>query len=118
MSAALVKILWTIGITVAVSLLVALLVRALVLLTARVERAVAATRPEARVCPVDQGIPDEDVAAVFAAVYAVIGPHRLVHIGAGSHGRSWIAEGRVAHHASHMPHAPRRTAVERHKEEP
>jgi hypothetical protein len=117
MSAVLLKTLWVMGITVAVSMLVALMVRGLVGLSARVERAVASRVPEARVCPIDEGIPDEDVAAVFAAVYAVIGPHRVVHIGPGGYGRSWIAEGRVAHHASHTPHAPRRAAPERHKEE-
>jgi hypothetical protein len=115
MGAVFVKTFWVLAITVGVSLLVALLVRGLVRLTARVERAVASAAPEAKVCPVDLGIPDEDVAAVFAAVYAVVGPHRVVHIGPG--GRSWIAEGRVAHHASHMPHAPRRAAGERHREE-
>jgi hypothetical protein len=117
MSAVLLKTLWVIGITVAVSLLVALMVRMLVAITARLERAAGSVLPEARVCPVDLGIPDEDVAAVFAAVYAVIGPHRVVHIGPGGYGRSWITEGRVAHHASHTPHAPRRAAPERHKEE-
>lgn len=116
MGAALLKTLWVIGITVGVSLAVALLVKALVGLTARIER--AASVPEARVCPVDQGIPDEDVAAVFAAIYAVIGPHRLVHIGAAGHGRTWTAEGRVAHHASHsVHHGPRRPPGERHREE-
>jgi hypothetical protein len=117
MGAVFVKTLWVLAITVGVSLLVALLVRALVTLTARVERAVSSAAPQARVCPIDEGIPDEDVAAVFAAIYAVIGPHRLVHIGMGGHGRSWIAEGRVAHHGSHTPHAPRRPGGERHREE-
>lgn len=116
MSVALVKILWVIGITVSVSLFVALLVNLLTSLTARIERASAV--PEAKVCPVDLGIPNEDVAAVSAAVYALIGPHRLTHIGMGAHGRSWINEGRVAHHRSHsVPHAPRRVGGERHKEE-
>lgn len=116
MGVVLLKTFWILAITVGVSLLVALLVRGLVALTARVEQAVGSAVPEAKVCPVDLGIPEEDVAAVFAAVYAVIGPHRVVHIGPA--GRSWIAEGRVAHHASHTPHTPRRAAPERHKEEP
>ena len=43
------------------------------------------------------------VAAVAAAVYTVLGAHRLVHIGEAAPGAAWTATGRLAHHASHMP---------------
>ena len=46
------------------------------------------------------------VAAVAAAVYAVLGAHRLVHIGEAERGPGWVTTGRLAHHGSH---APRRT---------
>ena len=43
------------------------------------------------------------VAAIAAAVYAHIGPHRLVHIHEVPRGPGWTAIGRIAHHASHAP---------------
>jgi hypothetical protein len=53
--------------------------------------------------------PSEHVAAIAAAVYAVLGVHRIVHIEERDRGRVWTAEGRMAHHASHnVPHRPHR----------
>jgi hypothetical protein len=46
------------------------------------------------------------VAAVAAAVYAVLGAHRLVRIGESAPTPTWVTAGRAAHHLSH---APRRT---------
>ena len=43
------------------------------------------------------------VAAIAAAVYAHIGPHRLVHIHEVPRGPGWTAIGRLAHHTSHVP---------------
>jgi hypothetical protein len=45
------------------------------------------------------------VAAISAAVYAVIGPHRIVYIAAVRPGSNWTAEMRTQHHTSHAPHA-------------
>ena len=43
------------------------------------------------------------VAAVAAAVFAVLGAHRLVRIGEGAPAPTWTAAGRAAHHLSHSP---------------
>jgi hypothetical protein len=104
MTHALLQMLVVLGITFAVAMLVAAGIKLLVRLTARLE--LAAGGPEAaKVCPIDEGIPEDDVAALTAALYAIIGPHRIVHIGGAGHGRSWAAEGRAAHHTSHaVPH--------------
>lgn len=44
---------------------------------------------------------DHEVAVISAAVAAVIGAHRIVHIEPGFQGIGWQAEGRAAHHGSH-----------------
>lgn len=55
--------------------------------------------------PVDETA--NHVAVVAAAVYHVIGAHRLVHIGeAAPGGAAWRTTGRVLHH---MGHAPKRS---------
>jgi hypothetical protein len=41
------------------------------------------------------------IAVITAAVYAAIGPHRIVFIGETSPGSSWTAAMRTRHHASH-----------------
>ncbi len=41
------------------------------------------------------------VAAISAAVYAVAGPHRIVHIEHGVRSPAWVAAGRVRHHSAH-----------------
>lgn len=46
------------------------------------------------------------VAAISAAVYAVIGAHRIVYIGETQPGTGWTAETRLRHHGSHAPHTP------------
>jgi hypothetical protein len=108
-SAAIVKMLWIGGISIAVSMAVAVLIRMMVALGAHVERvARRGSPPEARVCPVGPGISDEDVAVVSAALYAAIGPHRVVHLAEAGRGRAWVSEGRASHHTSHAPtHRPK-----------
>ena len=55
----------------------------------------------------DQGIPDEDIAAVMAAISALVGgEHRILHIEPAQHGVGWLAAGRQAQHQSYQP--PRR----------
>jgi oxaloacetate decarboxylase beta subunit len=46
-------------------------------------------------------IPDRHVAVISAAVAAIMGPHRIVHIEPAHQGLGWQAEGRAAHHGSH-----------------
>jgi hypothetical protein len=49
------------------------------------------------------------VAAIAAAVFAVVGAHRLVYIGEVSPGEAWRITGRQLHQVSHLPkRAPQR----------
>lgn len=50
-----------------------------------------------------EAIADEDVAAIAAALAAMIGEHRILHIQPAQHGVGWLAEGRQAQHQSHQP---------------
>jgi hypothetical protein len=63
------------------------------------------TQPVAR--PVQLAAPEEGalIAAISAAVYAVIGAHRIVYVAPVRPGSSWTAEARTVHHTSHAPHA-------------
>ena len=54
--------------------------------------------------PVGTPAPD-DIVVIAAAVYAMTGTQRIVHIEDVSRGRTWTASGRAAHYASH--HLPR-----------
>ena len=49
----------------------------------------------------DQEIPIEDVVAIAAAIAAMVGDHRILHI--EPHSAEWSTAGRVAHHHSHLP---------------
>lgn len=99
LTAAIFKSLQVFGIAIAISLMVALVIKLLVALTARLEKAKAPGLPTGTVCPIGSGVPDEDVAALSAAIFAMIGPHHILHIGY-SH-RSWSSDGRAAQHRTH-----------------
>lgn len=88
------------GLAIVISLLVALLIRAMVRTTARFEQALPSGMPTGTVCPIEHGIPEEDVAALSAAVYSMIGEHRILHIAPSGHG--WTSEARTSQH-SHPP---------------
>jgi hypothetical protein len=50
----------------------------------------------------------DHVAAIAAAVFATVsGAHRIVRIEPGHSGEGWAAEGRLAHHGSHVRHGNR-----------
>lgn len=90
-----------------ISMTVALLIRGIVLVVSRLQE--AAPEPMRRGQERVPAVEDE-IAAVAAAVYAVMGPYRIVHIQPQRRGSAWTAEGRYAHHASHtVPHHPRQT---------
>ncbi|MBP8285640.1 MAG: hypothetical protein KAX57_02250 [Rhodoferax sp.] len=88
------------GVSIVIAMLVAVLIKVMVAVTGRLERAAAADAvPQGEVCPVFLGIPDEDVAALSAAIFAAIGPHHILHI--SGTGRAWASQGRAAQHTSH-----------------
>ncbi|MBT3066470.1 OadG family transporter subunit [Rhodoferax sp. U11-2br] len=66
---------------------------------------VKVTTPQAPAPSVtSQDTPEEDIAAIMAAVAAVIkGEHHILHIGPTQHGANWVAAGRQAQHGSHQP---------------
>ncbi len=120
-SIAVIKALQVYGIAIAVSFLVAALIKVMVAVMGRLERPAAgpavATTPvvatkvaaEPRPGVPDEvaaeprlGIPDEVVAAISAAVAVVVGPHRILHISEAN--SSWTQSGRAVHHASHSGH--------------
>ena len=120
-SLALIKALQIYGIATVIAFLVAALIKVMVWVTGRLEQPATvkaqpsnvtsatsvapapATAPEPATHP---GIPEEDVAAIFAAIFAVIGPHHILHIGHAS--STWTSQGRAEHHTSHSGlHRPR-----------
>lgn len=92
---------------IVISLLVALLIRGVVNTLSATKKKPAA--PEAPVVQAPVDFLRADIPAIAAAVYAVIGAHRIVHIDSRAHGAGWTAEGRLAHHTSHnIVRRPRR----------
>ncbi|HMV05742.1 MAG TPA: hypothetical protein PKA30_09360 [Accumulibacter sp.] len=100
LTAATLKALQVYGIAIVISVLVALLIKMMVSLTGRMEKSKPADIPTGTVCPVGLGVPDEDVAALSAAIFVAMGPHRILHIAPSSHG--WASGARAAQH-SHTP---------------
>jgi len=91
------------GLMVVIAGLAALLIRGIVVALASTQRKAAAPTPVS--ISVAPAVDDTaaHVAAIAAAVYAVVGAHRLVHIGEVPRGAGWTATGRLAHHGSHTP---------------
>ena len=101
LSLATIKALQIYGIAIAVSMLVAVLIKVLVVLTSRakpIAKVIAA--PQKNAVPVTAGIPAEVVAAISAAVAIVTGQHHILRIAESK--RSYASEGRIAQH-SHQP---------------
>ena len=100
-SLAVIKALQIYGIAIAISLFVAVLIKALVNVTGRVEKgAKKTTAPLPAPTPESSDIPDEVISVITAAVAAITGPHRILTIAESS--RTWSREGRSAQH-SHQP---------------
>jgi hypothetical protein len=89
---------------IVISMLVAVMIRVIV-----VACAMNQTAPKQQPGPVRTALAETEevpIAAIAAAVYAVVGPHRIVHIKRSSQGHDWKTEGRSTHHLSH--NIPRR----------
>ena len=94
------------GIVIVVSMLVAVVIRGIVWMLSRQakqEEAKAPAKPAAR--PILAGVPQEHLAVITAAVAAMMGAHRIVHIETAARGFGWTAEARTVHHTSHAPRA-------------
>ena len=94
------------ALAIALSMAVALLIRVVVTVVSLGGK----KTPQAKPQPTPATGPQETeghIAAISAAVYAMVGSHRIVHISAQGRGAAWTGEGRYAHHASHsVPHKP------------
>ena len=98
------------GIVIVISMLVAVVIRGIVWMLSRqaaqAEAKAAAAKPAPVAQPVVTGVPQEHLAVITAAVAAMMGAHRIVHIATPDRGYSWTAEARTVHHTSHAPRAP------------
>lgn len=101
-SLAAIKAIQIYGIAIAISMLVAVLIKLLVVLTSRAEPVVKAVETVQKSADLGAvaGVPSEVVAAISAAVAVVTGPHHVLRIAESK--RSWANEGRIAQH-SHQP---------------
>lgn len=95
------------GLGIAISMLVALMIKGLVALLAR-RRPPPAAAPAA-VVQEQEDIAATDIPVIAAAVFAALGTQRIVHIQDVSRGRAWTSTTRASHYASHnLPRRPRR----------
>lgn len=101
------------GLMIVVSIAAAALIRGIVLSLQGMQKAqkarIAAAQPPASVqisVEPDTSEVDEKarhVAAIAAAIYAVVGAHRLVYIGEARPSSGWTTTGRAMHQTSHTP---------------
>ena len=106
MNGTIIMSLFAYGLMIVIAGLSAVLIRTIVVVLARAQdarkRAAAATPVSVSVEPARDETAAH-VAAVAAAVYAIIGAHRLVHIGEATRGSVWATLGRSQHQTSHAP---------------
>jgi hypothetical protein len=113
MSSIWVTTLWMYGLAIVVSMGVAVIIKLIVVALGALEKKpalapAAASSPPAAAAQI-AGVPQEHVAAIAAAIHAVLGGHRILHIQDAHRHDGWTAEGRLAHHHSHtLDHHPRR----------
>jgi hypothetical protein len=69
--------------------------------------AIEASKPTAPAARAPAAAPkhDNDIAVISAAVFAILGAHRIVHLEADHHEQNWAVEGRWMQQTSHRPHA-------------
>ena len=89
------------GIAIVISVLVALLIKAIVaalpLMQGRRQPAAAAATSAEK----PSAVPAEHVAAIAGALAAIAGERHIVHIEDRGRGAVWTAEGRMMHQTSH-----------------
>lgn len=109
MSEAFSLILFVYGLAIVVAMGAALLIKLIVGALAFNERrseakAAPLATPAAAPAPgIAAGVPAHHLVAIAAAAHAMVGAHRILHIGPASSGRIWSTEGRMAQHTSHHP---------------
>jgi hypothetical protein len=108
MSDVIVKALWIYGLAIVVSMAVAVVIKVIVVVLNAFERkSEASAKPAPPAAAPAFDLLADHVAAISAAVYSVIGTHRIVHIEEQRHAE-WVVEGRLAHHTSHaVSHHPK-----------
>nr|VFJ43406.1 MAG: hypothetical protein BECKDK2373B_GA0170837_100557 [Candidatus Kentron sp. DK]VFJ58704.1 MAG: hypothetical protein BECKDK2373C_GA0170839_106713 [Candidatus Kentron sp. DK] len=88
------------GLAIVISMLVAVMIRGVVgVLSVLEKKTEAASVPAGPIASASGD--DGHIAAITAAVWAMSGHFRIVHIEPGGRGQVWTTEGRLAHHASH-----------------
>ncbi len=99
------------GLMAVIAILAAVMVRAIVVVLAKAQ---GTKKAQAAPTPVMVSVTparDENAAvaaAIGAAVYAMLGAHRLVYIGEAKAGFGWTTEIRTRLHTSHTPRMERR----------
>ena len=108
MSEVIIRTLWIYGLAIIVSLIVAVVIKVIVVALNMLERKPAVSAQPLAVPPAPFAVEADHIAVIAAAVHAMSGTHRVVHIEAAPHHSGWAAEGRLVHHASHtLPHRPK-----------
>ena len=98
------------ALAIVISMLVAVVIKGIVASISWMQKS-SADSPKDAVASTPQEVESDqsDIAAITAAIYAVMGAHRIVHIERADRGHTWTGEGRVAHHTSHaIPRQPSR----------
>lgn len=91
---------------VVIATLAACLIRGIVVALAKLQDRRRAEEPPTPVLVSVTPARDESAAvaaAIAAAVYTVIGAHRLIYVGEARHGYGWTSEIRSRLHTSHTP---------------
>ena len=108
MSEVIIKTLFVYGLAIIVSLAVAVVIKVIVVALNLLERKAAEPAQPAAVPPAPFAVEADHLAVIAAAVHAMCGAQRIVHIEAVPRHSGWAAEGRLVHHASHtLPHHPK-----------
>ena len=95
---------------IAISMVVALLIKGVVAALPLIEGRTAPDSGGAHPAPMPavDTVPPEHVAAIGAALTAMLGEHHILHIEDRGRSGVWTAEGRMIHHTSHtISHSPK-----------